>query len=313
MVIPGSPKLACSIDGTKILAGGFEGPSKYSRDAGMSWIDGAGGSWNLAVACSADGTQLAVSTYSLRYGVWSWIWVSYNSGASWTKTLPDSCWELVCSSDMTRLAAVNGSGNILVSTDSGVSWHSAGKNGSQLTLTPDGSRLMANSGGSLVLSTNFGDTWTVISSNPPPISSMACSADGSMIITAPASGNVAISSYSGTAWIDTHLASQNWHSVACSADGRRLIAADGQHIYLGVMPGTPVPPLITSVRAGATQVTVTVAVPRWAHFVRLESMTNAPTGTWQLESVQNVTLPSATFVVDKLGPAKWLRARCDEM
>jgi hypothetical protein len=47
--------------------------------------------------------------------------------------------------------------------------------------------------------------------------------------------------------------------------------------------------------------------------VRLESMTNAPTGTWQLESVQNVTLPSATFVVDKLGPAKWLRARCDEM
>lgn len=130
---------------------------------------------------------------------------------------------------------------------------------SAVTISQDGTRLVAVGGHVIYTSTNYGSTW--VSNNAPNTVSwvsVAGSADGTKLVSA--SG--VIYTNSGTTWAQAYSApkdgpspEQNITSVASSADGTKLVAASsfGDPIY------SPKPLVYVSANAGATWTSVTNA------------------------------------------------------
>jgi len=130
------------------------------------------------IASSADGSRLVAAADSTLEGNLGPIYLSTNSGSTWTQTTaPLATWVSVASSaDGTKLAALN-YGGVYVSSDSGVTWTPTSESGGrQIACSADGNQLLVASG--LYRSTNFGTTWT-----PLPVSGwcIASSADGSRL------------------------------------------------------------------------------------------------------------------------------------
>ena len=96
--------LATSADGTKLVAGVFGGGVYVSADSGASWslTNLPIGSW-YSSASSTNGSTLVV-------GAFSSIYVSTNSGSTWTSTAPNlssvNCVSVASSGDGTKLLAL---------------------------------------------------------------------------------------------------------------------------------------------------------------------------------------------------------------
>lgn len=102
---PMSPwRLACSADGSKLVASGYEGVF-ISADSGATWTPTTVG--GVSVACSANGTTLIAAN---RDG----IFTSADFGATWfTNDAPNLYWHAVASSaDGCKLVAVVNGGGI---------------------------------------------------------------------------------------------------------------------------------------------------------------------------------------------------------
>jgi hypothetical protein len=119
--------VAISADGAKLAAAPYFGTLYVSSDAGASFTSGGPtNSWS-SVASSADGTRLVAASPD-SYGGDGLIYVSTNSGATWTPTsAPSNSWASVASSgDGTQLVAVAtddlGQSLMYISRDSGASW-----------------------------------------------------------------------------------------------------------------------------------------------------------------------------------------------
>jgi hypothetical protein len=224
-----------------------------STNWGKDWLPASGPTnsgkkeWS-AVACSADGTTLlAATTPNNASGSPGLLFVSTNSGGTWTvANLGSSNWTAVASSaDGTRLAAAAGpdfgtGGTIHISTNSGISWSQipVGLAWESIVLSADGRKLAAATrhGSVCTFSNSSGSSWILTSSNAPCTNmlSLASSADGSKLIAAAGSRPVAglpqqdliyRSTNSGTSWQALSAPASDWQAIASSADGSRLVAA----------------------------------------------------------------------------------------
>ncbi len=217
--------IACSADGTKLVAGEYSGGGQIytSADSGVTWTvrTGAGyGAW-MCVACSADGTKLVAG----RYG--GQLFTSIDSGTNWTARATSQNWISVASSaDGTKLIAAVEFGQIYTSTDSGATWtaRATTQRWHGVASSSDGTRLVAcaMNSGQIYTSVDSGVTWT------PRLSSgewadVASSADGSKLIAANHGGQLFTSTDFGVTWAG-RTGNQLWWAVASSADGIKLAA-----------------------------------------------------------------------------------------
>jgi hypothetical protein len=230
--------IAGSSDGTKLVAIEHNGYLYTSTDSGTTWTQHKGPGiqdW-LSVTSSADGTRLAAGTDGTD------IWTSSDSGATWTdrSSAGVGIWQSITSSaDGSKLAAVDNQpgGDVHTSTDGGVTWtnHTSatgGINWGTVTATSDGVHIAAIAFGdnfnnsTVVISNDGGATWSVSSAGLHEWSSVAYSADGSILIAADdRNGDLHVSSDFGADWIDEVSAGARiWISVAASADGGVLVA-----------------------------------------------------------------------------------------
>ena len=223
-----------------ILSASFVVAPTFPASAVPSWTLQQGSvarAWT-ALASSADGTKLA----GVEAG--SYIYISGDAGASWTKRGVVAAWtSIAMSSDGTVLAATATGGKIYTSSDSGTSWSARNGAGSRLwtsiEMNSDGTRLAATvsatlfSTGYIWMSSDAGATWKSRSSaGDRTWTAITSSADGTILAATVSKqtgtyGRVWISTDSGDTWKDkTAAGSRNWVSIASSADGSRLAAVE---------------------------------------------------------------------------------------
>jgi hypothetical protein len=202
----------------------------------------------VSVASSADGTKLVAAG---GYPTWS-VYVSANSGASWTETTQNIGFGCVaCSADGTKVVGVqNNNDYVFTSTNSGVTF--AQTSAPQcywlfLTSSADGTKLAAvgqtGQPGPIQIytSSDSGNTWRLTSAPPAGWDGLASSADGTRLV-ADTGGNgwFYTSTDSGAHWTQqTNEPNIWWGPVASSADGMKLAAAAlGGGIYTSTNSGT---------------------------------------------------------------------------
>jgi DNA-binding beta-propeller fold protein YncE len=226
-----------------------------------------------AMASSADGTKLVAVNFAS--GPAGAIYVSTNSGASWTITsAPLGTWETVASSvDGTKLIAGGGGGYgtkvgpICTSTNSGATWitnNAPIANWQCVASSANGNKLVAVDliDRSIYASTNSGAIWNRLMNAPSQYwYSIASSADGNKLVAVSGgystSANVIYTSAnSGATWTLRSTSVGYWTSVASSADGNNLVAVGG-----GFSGHTG--PIYTSANAGVTWHPTTAPSKNW--------------------------------------------------
>jgi hypothetical protein len=172
-----------------------------------------------SLASSADGKKLVAVAQSLP--TQALIYASTNSGASWFLTgAPSNSWTSVASS---------ADGINLVATCALI-WNPAGGGAH---------------GGPVYTSTDSGATWQPTTAPSNQWSSVASSADGSILVAAAAYNNsntayglIFISTNSGASWHASGAPTNYWYSVAASADGTKLIAGGRNNLFISTDSGT---------------------------------------------------------------------------
>lgn len=262
--IPEILSVACSADGSKVVAADFWMGIYVSTNTGTTWIQtGALGTTPVSsLASSADGTKLvaAVGQHGSNVGP---IYASTNSGITWTLTgAPTNYWISVASSaDGSKLVAATcppgeRTGLIYTSTNSGMTWVPTSAPGNPWTCvasSADGVRLIAASGPDtssdfippIYTSTDSGATW--ITNNMPGKfwQGVASSADGNRLVAVAQGGIIYTSTNCGATWILNSFPDPSavlW-SVASSADGGKLAAGVGFGGGIYTCQTTPAPVL----------------------------------------------------------------------
>lgn len=232
--------LATTADGTRLEALSTS-KAFLSSDSGLSWTTNPIPSTSFGAVCiSADGINVVVGTGG-SVNISGPSYVSTNSGKTFIKALtPNRNWaSLACSGDGLRVAAVDASAHIVVtSTDRGMTWQTNSPPlfawWSSIASSADGLKLIVAAGGfngstngPVLTSADAGATWT---SNSLPISNwraVASSSDGHVLAAAQGGlhpGGIYISSDAGKSWTLTAAPFTNWQSIALSADGKKLVA-----------------------------------------------------------------------------------------
>jgi hypothetical protein len=287
--------IACSANGSGLVAAVKGGPIYTSTDSGVTWTPTSAPMTNWsAVACSADGQKLVatVAVFNQRqYESGGPIYVSADGGATWRKTsAPETNWASVASSaDGQKLVAVAGGsvayissapdGPIYTSTDAGTNWAATSvdqANDTSVASSADGQRLMAatysGSGASLVYaSTDAALTWLPINESFLYLLSLASSADGTKLVAGtfdpfhpPGSGGTAsfyLSSNSGVSWLRAPVSALGRGLVAAAADGTTLVAAAGANAFGRAGP------IFVSTNAGAAWDTYGAPEANWSSIV----------------------------------------------
>jgi hypothetical protein len=223
--------VACSADGSKVIAGAWGGALYLSTNSGTTWTatTETNENWS-AVASSADGTELLAAANS---GV---VCTSADSGHTWvSNSLPSVGWTGAASSaDGTKLVVVAVMpGTICCSTNSGATWTTNVFYGDPagVASSADGSKVFVVNPPQVVRSTDFGATWTQLTNAPSfygwnSISKyIASSADGKKLVYGMPDGPIYTSANSGDTWTLTPAPGNSWSFVASSADGNTLLAA----------------------------------------------------------------------------------------
>ncbi len=243
--------VACSADGSRLVAVISGGGIYTSTNFGSTWISNAVPSKNwLSVASSADGARLvAVPFNQVPY-------TSTNSGLTWmTNSGIGNDWHWVASSaDGIRLLSAGEVGKVLTSTNGGSSWATNNlpiTSWSSVASSTDGRKLVSAEGANLFTSTNFGANWR---SNSAPWLFTAVSIAGSidssrLLVTSPNGGGVFTSTNFGASWQTNPVPYTQWLAAGSSADGTKLVAA-GLYIY-------------TSTNSGLTWVSNSVPSGQW--------------------------------------------------
>jgi len=183
--------VACSTNGTCVLAATCDGAVYFSSDSGGTWTltSATNNSW-VAVAISPDGLRLAAAP---RNGL---IYISTNAGRAWTRVgltyapfttawltnLSMLYWwnVLAISADGSKLA-VGGNDALFISADGGVTWSQGAVRGvpQAIAFSADGTRL-AVANHVLSMSADAGATWTEAAFTNF-VSCVALSADGTKV------------------------------------------------------------------------------------------------------------------------------------
>ena len=133
-------------------------------------------------------------------------------------------WRLVQGAGQSiRTASQYSYGSLWVQRQSAKVW-------SSIAASSDGSKLAAVFGQTnIVLSSNFGLTWTENRTLPAPASGVAMSADGTNILTA--GSTLAASTDSGATWANRNQ-SRTWSAITVSRDGSRQFATENAQIHV---------------------------------------------------------------------------------
>ena len=232
--------VASSADGSTLLAAVLSNwwsgtgvmPIFLSTDAGSSWRTSPSptNGWT-SLTCSADGTRMGataapgVYTYAPPYRLFdhSGIFVSDNSGASWTRTsAPTNNWTSIASSaDGKTMVAATAPITIKV-----------------LQPEAEPEEYLFNEG-SIYRSLDHGTTWSRTTAPTNHWTALGCSADGRQLLALGSGGGdpnssggpgwIYRSSDSGQTWTQTSAPLEDWASVALSADGTLQMAAARSH------------------------------------------------------------------------------------
>jgi hypothetical protein len=217
--------IACSTNGTKMVALVTGGQIYTSTDTGTNWTARDSARPWADVASSADGTKL-VAVAGGTFGT-DRIYTSVDSGTNWTARATTQYWTGVASSaDGTKLLAVNAfdsnyptQGRAYFSSDSGTNWNP------------------------IALPLN----WI----------SAACSADGNRL--AMVSQTFAFPDAAGMIFATTdagnlqasYAPDHEWEMITSSADGKKLVAIAGNEIYTYAVPSTNAPALNIATTGGS--------------------------------------------------------------
>ena len=257
----GWKSVACSADGTKIIAARVFGRVSLSTNSGGNWTNAPlpVANW-YSTASSADGSKLFASAGGGFY-------VSTNSGLTWATNTPGTglLLQIACSADGTRVAVASDGGGILCSTDSGATFITNAVPARELgsiVSSADGTELvgMASSvdhpgfDAAIYRSVDAGVTWTQTGAPSGVWSWLACSADGTTIAAVNEWGP-GISKNSGVTWV-TNINAASWDPIVigCSADGTRLVVAGSADISNDIY---------TSLDSGQTWVTNNAPFEDW--------------------------------------------------
>ncbi|HAS82235.1 MAG TPA: hypothetical protein DCS43_06070, partial [Verrucomicrobia bacterium] len=227
--------VASSADGTKLVAGDWNGRLYTSTDSGANWTARENNRLWSSVASSADGTKLVAA---VRNGQ---IYTSTDSGTNWTARESNRMWSGVASSaDGTKLVAVVSLGQIYTSTDSGTNWtaRESNRDWTPVTSSADGTKLVAVVwNGQIYTSSDSGTNWTPHASNRE-WRSIASSSDGTKLVAVANTNQIYTSTDSGMNWT-ARESNRAWRGVASSSDGSKLVAvANTNQIYISTDSGT---------------------------------------------------------------------------
>jgi photosystem II stability/assembly factor-like uncharacterized protein len=228
-----SEGIACSADGKLVIAVRSTAQPLISTDSGNTWkTDTAAPYAYGCVASSADGIKLVGPFFG---GNNFYLYISDDSGKTWTQTSGGADWRAVASSaDGTKLLAAGYNTTIWLSTNSGSSWQTSSapsKIWTSLASSADGTKLIGSGSGQIYISTNSGNNWML---SPVGGYSVATSADGRVLLVT-GSSSTYISINFGSSWTMNAI---NGISVAASADGKRLIVGGLTPIYTSDDSGT---------------------------------------------------------------------------
>lgn len=203
------------------------------------WIDTtypgfpANGIPNSFGAMSSDGTVMVSSNLEPE-STDGYIWVSGDSGATWTeKTAPGlNRWEgFAASSSGAKLYAQVYNGYIWSSADSGGTWTeqtgSGVKNWTGICCSSDGATVYATElNGLCYKSTDSGVTWAATDATAVSCRSVACSSGGSIVLAGGSvTGDLYLSDDGGTTWT-TPLTGNDFISVAMDDAGLNMVAVE---------------------------------------------------------------------------------------
>jgi hypothetical protein len=243
-------------DGKKMAVVSWDGVMSIytTTNSGGTWTPASAppmGSWNSNIRgmiASTDGSKLFVFYADGTDN--SGVYGSTNWGTSWSAiTTLNEAWNLTtCTADGTRLAGIisGSSVQVLVSTNTGVSWQPAapipGQSTPAILCTADGSKLIAADNVGLFVSTNWGTSWS--QTNTAIGGEIAGSADASLLLgtrlnTANGNYDICTSTNLGASWTSNCIPEAPWASVACSADGNELMVTGTNGIWMSKTAPTP--------------------------------------------------------------------------
>jgi len=227
---------------------------RYSTNSGDNWSTystGIDAPWYDS-CISSDGTVMIAPQYQNR------IWMSVNSGASWSEIRPyynsGYSWHDICCSDDGSViyAGSYGGANLshclYVSTDSGANWtgiRATGEYYMSIKCSGDGSKIIVSIiGGRTYLSSNYGANWTEVYPTGSATNNyfkVDISSDGNVLIAAAntTAGRFWISTDGGSNWSETRPIDNNNHKwfPCLSRDGKKIWAgrsdASGSYSYYG--------------------------------------------------------------------------------
>jgi hypothetical protein len=224
----GARTIAVSGDGKTILGCAYDQSRLYlSTNFGTSWTSivtaTPGCNWG---GVSYDGSILIATTWE------SGIRISTDSGKNWNinNTMGSHQWScsVVFSSDSSRIIAGTPS-SLYISTNLGNTWTQrqpdTSRRWSNVACSSDGTKILAASGTTIYRSTDGGETWIKRNTNVGG-TGLACSSDGTFVISCKNTNYIYISTDSGETWSTkvTNI-TRKWSSVACSSDGNKLVAS----------------------------------------------------------------------------------------
>ena len=271
--------VACSADGTKLVAAVNGGGIYTSSDAGVSWLLSSAPITNWAsIAASESGLKLVAAAGGERGPGTGPIYISTNAGTNWSlTTAPFSSWNSVASSANGNVLvacqyapAPLAFGLIYTSTNSGVTWEpgntdycwfsaAASADGSTLAVVGTVNVYQHGNFSQICVSTNAGAGWTNFTAPAAGWTCIACSSDGKRLVSGNFQpGTISISTNGGVVWNDTSAPTQNWSSVASSADGTRLVAAANGFL------SSPAGPIYTSADSGASWTSNSAPFANWS-------------------------------------------------
>ena len=145
--------VACSADGTKVIAALNSGPLLYSTNGGVNCYTSSvpAKAW-MSLASSTDGSRMVAAANPGS------VYFSEDFGATWTPTnLPNAYWLSVCiSSDGKTIGAV--ANRVFISTNAGVTWRTNAITGHGIGCSADGNTWIV-AGSQIYTSTDGGVTW----------------------------------------------------------------------------------------------------------------------------------------------------------
>ena len=230
--------VASSADGLKWVAVCPNG-IWITTNSGTTWTQTSATNINwVRVVSSADGTKLAAfETYT------SEIYLSTDSGNTWAPSnigrMSLSSIAIAISADGNTLAAMQNTGLINITTNSGTSWKTVTNTlrWVSVAMSADGTKMAASARstmgiyGSLWASTNSGSTWTTINKYQEIWQGVASSANGNTLV-AGCVGGIFTTTNRGYTWSWFSVPNQNNELcyVTSSADGSKLDAlmSDGR-------------------------------------------------------------------------------------